>query len=93
MNLTQTKVGVKIKERVNIVNNVKKYREESDFTQKDVAIKLGISVTGYQYIEYGKRHPNVYLALMIAEILNKSVEELFPQLHNESDIKKSETLR
>ncbi|MFG6378563.1 MAG: helix-turn-helix domain-containing protein [Lachnospiraceae bacterium] len=60
-------------------NNLKTIRLEKGFTQVQVANKAHLSERGYQYIETGKRSPNVYLALEIAKALNVTVEELFPQ--------------
>lgn len=47
-------------------------------TQVQVAKKAQISERGYQYIEAGKRVPNVYIALKIARVLNTTVETLYP---------------
>lgn len=60
-------------------NNLKTIRLEKGFTQVQIANKAHLSERGYQYIETGKRSPNVYLALEIAKALNATVEELFPQ--------------
>lgn len=59
-------------------NNLKNIREKRGITQIQVAQKVQITERGYQYIEAGKRIPNVYLAIKIAKVLNSTVEELFP---------------
>lgn len=59
-------------------NNLKQVRVKKGFTQVQVANKAHLSERGYQYIEAGKRIPNVYLALEIANALSSSLEELFP---------------
>lgn len=61
-------------------NKLKKIRKNEGFTQVQVAEKAHLSERGYQYIEAGKRIPNVYLALEIAKALGTTVEELFPLL-------------
>lgn len=59
-------------------NNLKATRLKRGFTQVQVADKAHLSERGYQYIEAGKRIPNVYLALEIANALSSPLEELFP---------------
>ena len=59
-------------------NKLKIFREKKGFTQVQVAEKAQISERGYQYIEAGKRVPSVVIAQRIANVLNSSVEELFP---------------
>lgn len=46
-----------------------KIRRGSELTQTDVATGVGISLTHYQWIEYGKRNPSPALAERIAEFL------------------------
>ena len=41
------------KERVNIQNNLKFYRQKEDLSQSSVALSAGINETHYQKIEYG----------------------------------------
>lgn len=48
------------------------------FTQAQVAERAHLSERGYQYIEAGKRLPNVATAQRLAHILDATVEELFP---------------
>lgn len=59
-------------------NNLKVTREKMGFTQVQVAEKAQLSERGYQYIEAGKRIPNVQIAIRIAKALGNAVEELFP---------------
>lgn len=59
-------------------NNLKIIRLKRGFTQVQVADKARMSERGYQYIESGKRTPNVYIATKLAKALNTTVEELFP---------------
>ncbi len=66
------------KERVKITNQLKKYRKKQDLSQAKLAKMVGISETHYQNIEYGLSKPNVELALLIAQALQTTVEELFP---------------
>lgn len=59
-------------------NNIKSIREKMGFTQAQVAERAHLSERGYQYIEAGKRLPNVATAQRLAHILDATVEELFP---------------
>ena len=52
-------------------------RTEQGLTQKQVAQKAKITTRGYQYVEAGKRLPKADTAILIADILNSTVEELF----------------
>ena len=56
---------------------LKKAREESGLTQVQVANKAKISVISYQRIEYGQQTPRLSTAILIAQVLNSTVEDLF----------------
>lgn len=56
---------------------LKNARKKTNLTQKEVAKKVGISVTAYQRYEADLRIPNVKTAKLIAKALNSTVEELF----------------
>lgn len=58
-------------------NNLKTVRVKMGLTQVQVADKAHLSERGYQYIEAGKRIPNVYLAIEIAKALGVTVEDAF----------------
>ena len=60
------------------INNLKSSRNQSNLSQAKLAKIVGISETHYQRIEYGLSKPNVTTALLIAQALNTTVEELFP---------------
>lgn len=67
---------------MNINNNLKKIRRQIGLTQVQVAKKANISETSYQRIEYGLQHPSLATALLIAQTLQTTVEELFPLKNN-----------
>lgn len=52
-------------------------RKAKEFTQREMAEKLGISLSFYIKIEHGKRNPGLELAQKIAESLDSTVDELF----------------
>ena len=57
---------------------LKTQRKNMNLTQAQVAKKLNISERAYQNYETGRRIPKLYTALLIAKVLNSTVEELFP---------------
>ncbi len=56
---------------------LKKKRKEKGLMQTEVAKKVGISIMSYQRYESGKRVPDAIHAILIAQALNSTVEELF----------------
>lgn len=65
-----------------IENNIKQIRKEKRLTQIEVANKANISIRSYQNYENSNRIPNVYIAQLIAQTLQTTVEELFPLKNN-----------
>lgn len=70
-------------------NNLKTTRENKGLTQEKIAHQVKRSKIAYQRYEAGKRAPDVYTAQEIAQVLDTTVEELFPlqqrQLRREPD--------
>lgn len=60
-----------------IENRVKKFRENEDITQADLAAEVGVSRQTINAIETGKYDPSLELALKIAEFFETDVEEVF----------------
>lgn len=58
-------------------NRVCELREYYGLTQQKLADKIGISKSMLSFIETGKRIPNVYIGMDIAQALSTTVEELF----------------
>lgn len=52
-------------------------REVKNLTQKQVADKLGISESYYCLLEHGKRNLSYKHAKVLAEIYNRSLEDIF----------------
>nr|DAN91232.1 MAG TPA: Helix-turn-helix XRE-family like protein [Bacteriophage sp.] len=59
------------------MNKLKEFREEKKLTQTELAAKSGISQRYIAFIESGDRTPSLNSALRIAEVLGRSVEEIF----------------
>ena len=58
-------------------NRLKVARAEMDITQGELAEKIGVTRQAVNSIELGKYVPSTVLALKMAKLFNKPVEELF----------------
>ena len=58
-------------------NNIKVERAKKNWTQGDLAEKIGISRQSANSIEIGKFIPSTVLALKMAKIFGTSVESIF----------------
>ncbi len=66
-------------------NNVEKFRAESELSQRELAILIGVSTEMIVSIENGSFIPDVRLALTISTELNRKFGEVF-FFKNESKI-------
>ena len=58
-------------------NRLKVARAEKDLTQEDLAKLVGVSRQSINAIELGRYVPSTVLALKMAQVFRKSVEEIF----------------
>ena len=58
-------------------NRLKVLRAERDWTQEELARRLGVSRQAVNAIETGKYDPSLPLALKAARLFGKPVEEIF----------------
>jgi putative transcriptional regulator len=58
-------------------NKIKVFRKEMRMKQFTLAQKVGVFQSEISEIETGKRKPSVYLALKIAGVLGKNINEIF----------------
>ncbi len=58
-------------------NRLKVLRAERDWTQEDLAGRLGVSRQTVNAIETGKYDPSLPLAFKIARLFEKAIEEIF----------------
>lgn len=58
-------------------NRLKVLRVERDWTQEDLGRELGVTRQAIIAIERGKYDPSLPLALRIAKLFQKRVEEIF----------------
>ena len=67
-----------------IRNRIKVLRAERDWTQADLAEKVGISRQAILSIEKYKYTPSLDLAFKIAEVFNVSINEVFEHKEGEN---------
>ena len=60
-----------------IKTNLKEVREAYSMTQQDLADQLGIRGETIVHLENNRYNPSLEMALKIAQVFNKQVEELF----------------
>ena len=58
-------------------NRLKVLRAERDWSQSDLADKIGVSRQSVNAIETGKYDPSLPLAFTIAEVFEMLIEEIF----------------
>ena len=56
--------------------NLSELRDAKRYTQKDVAIKLGMTPQGYGLIERGERELKVKTATILADLFGVAVEDI-----------------
>lgn len=60
-----------------MTNKVRQFRDELGMSQEELSMQVGITRPYLSNIETGNKKPSVFLALKIAKVLNKNVEDLF----------------
>ena len=60
-----------------MINRLKVLRAERDWSQSDLAERLGVSRQSVNAIETGKYDPSLPLAFRIAELFELAIEEIF----------------
>jgi len=71
-----------------MLNRLKVLRAERNWSQQDLATRLEVSRQSVNAIETGKYDPSLPLAFRIAELFDKSIEEVFdsPSRHSSKAI-------
>lgn len=60
-----------------MINRLKLLRAERDWSQQDLAERLGVSRQSVNAIETGKYDPSLPLAFRIADLFELRIEEVF----------------
>jgi DNA-binding XRE family transcriptional regulator len=58
--------------------NVRRYRNQSGFTQEQLADRIDLTRTSVVNIEQGRQHPPLHLLIQIAKTLKVSIQALIP---------------
>ena len=58
-------------------NQVQQLREKQGLTQKQLGERVNVSRQAINAVETGKFDPSLWLAYDIAQLFNKSIEEVF----------------
>lgn len=58
-------------------NRLKVLRAERDWSQQDLALRLGVSRQSVNAIETGKYDPSLPLAFRIADLFGMHIEDIF----------------
>ena len=58
-------------------NNLEEIRKKSNYTQEELADKLGVSRQTINSLENGKYNPSIQLAFKLAKFFNLYIESLF----------------
>lgn len=58
-------------------NRLKVLRAERDWSQQDLAVRLGVSRQSVNAIEKGRYDPSLPLAFTIAEVFDLAIEDIF----------------
>jgi putative transcriptional regulator len=58
-------------------NNIKVYRAMHDFTQENLAEKVGVTRQTIHAIEKGKYDPSLDLAFKLARLFKANIEDIF----------------
>ena len=64
---------------IQLAENLRRLREDYGYTQKQIGEKLNISRQAYSNYENGKRIPDIFLLVRIADIYHLSLEQLLTQ--------------
>ena len=60
-----------------VSNRLRVFRAEHQWTQGEVAIRLGVSRQAINAVENGKYDPGISLVLQLAQLFGTTVEQLF----------------
>lgn len=60
-----------------MTNKLKVLRAERDWSQADLATRLGVSRQTVNAIETGRYHPSLPLAFDIARVFSRRIEDIF----------------
>ncbi|WP_165571654.1 helix-turn-helix domain-containing protein, partial [Cytobacillus praedii] len=69
-----------------LAKRLKWLREENRFGQKEVASNIGMTMSGYQKIEYGEREPKLEKLVKLADLFGVTTDFLLGRNSNNEDL-------
>ncbi len=75
------------KSKIKVITNLKEIREKGGLTQQELAEAVGVRRETILHLENNRYNPSLELALKIAQVFDKSVEEIFRLNEGESSWK------
>jgi putative transcriptional regulator len=60
-----------------MTNKIHLFRDELDISQKELAMRAGVTRQTINYLEHNRSAPSLVLAYRIARIFNCSIEDVF----------------
>ncbi|MGT3737122.1 helix-turn-helix transcriptional regulator [Staphylococcus aureus] len=68
-----------------MINNIKHYRKEMNFSQQELANKVEVTRQTISLIELGKYNPTIKLCISIAKALKVDLNKLFWEMSDNSE--------
>ena len=76
---------VEKEEFIIMINNIKHYRKEMNFSQQELANKVEVTRQTISLIELGKYNPTIKLCISIAKALQVDLNKLFWEMSDNSE--------
>lgn len=71
--------------KLKVKNNIEKIRKRLHLSQREVAIRVGITIDSYYRIERGLAIPSIRTAFAISKALSTEIDKLFYTTINENE--------
>lgn len=59
------------------INNLRKYRENANLTQTELAYKVGVTERYIAFLETGDRKPSLDVAEKVSNVLGATINDIF----------------
>lgn len=69
-----------------VISSIRRIRKAKNFSQLELSVRANMSQSFLANLETGKKEPSAMTLIRIAEALEVSPREFFPESTNESDI-------
>ena len=69
-----------------VISSIRRIRKAKNLSQLELSVRANMSQSFLANLETGKKEPSAMTLIRIAEALEVSPREFFPEIENESDI-------